>query len=79
MQTQTKKIIAVALSAVMAASTVTVTAFAAKPKTEKTYNYVAFGDSIAAGYGLSTDHSVESLMKDPALMQQMKQRNLKQK
>ena len=65
---QTKKIIAVALSAVMAASTVTVTAFAAKPKTEKTYNYVAFGDSIAAGYGLSTDHSVESLMKDPALM-----------
>lgn len=61
-----KAIISVLLSVVMLGSTATLFASAAEDAGEKTYNYVAFGDSIAAGYGLSSNS--ETLTGDPALV-----------
>ena len=47
-----KKIISGFLALAMVGSIATV-AVAAEEVPEKTYNYVALGDSIAAGYGLT--------------------------
>ena len=60
------KILSVLVSAAMLSSTVGMTAFAAEnDNTEnKTYNYVALGDSIAAGFGLADGE----LKDDPALV-----------
>ncbi len=60
-----RKILAIALSALMVGGTASFAASAQEVKTEKTYNYVALGDSIAAGYGLGTENGLEN---DPALI-----------
>ena len=61
-----RKILAVAVSAALAVTSTSIPVFARGG--EKKYDYVALGDSIAAGFGLSTDGSAESLMTDPALI-----------
>jgi len=61
-----RKIVAVAVSAALLVTSISIPVFARGG--EKKYDYVALGDSIAAGFGLSTDGSVESLMNDPALI-----------
>ena len=53
------------LSAVLLVSSAGVTAFA---ENKKEYNYVALGDSIAAGFGLHNDGSAIGLSTDHALM-----------
>ena len=59
-----KKFIALTLAVIMLASSMCLSAFAAETEATTTYNYVAFGDSIASGYGLSgDDHAF-----DPALI-----------
>lgn len=61
------RIMAAFVSAVTLASTAGMTAFAADSKTDiskNDYNYVALGDSIAAGFGLAG----ENLAEDPALI-----------
>ena len=64
-----KKILSVALSAIMLGNMACVMASAEENKPTKTYNYVALGDSIAAGFGLSSDnHSATALATDPALI-----------
>ena len=60
-----KKIISAVLSAVLLVSSAGVTAFA---ENKKEYNYVALGDSIAAGFGLHNDGSEIGLSTDHALM-----------
>lgn len=60
-----RKILAIALSALMVGGTASFAASAQEVKTAKTYNYVALGDSIAAGYGLGTENGLEN---DPALI-----------
>ena len=60
-----RKILAIALSALMVGGTASFAASAQEVKTAKTYNYVALGDSIAAGYGLGKD---KGLANDPALI-----------
>lgn len=47
-----KKIVSAALSVALLGSSATLCAFAGEPETQKTYNYVALGDSIGSGYGL---------------------------
>ena len=63
-----KKILSVALSAIMLGNIACVVATAEESKPTKTYNYVALGDSIAAGFGLSSDGSATALATDPALI-----------
>ena len=63
-----KKILAVALSAVMLSSSATLIATAETTKPDKTYDYVALGDSIAAGFGLSSDGTAASMIADPAFV-----------
>ena len=58
-----KRILSVILAAVMLVSCFSAAAFA-EDKPENVYHYVALGDSISAGYGLSED----SLSGDPALI-----------
>ncbi|MBO4523666.1 MAG: dockerin [Ruminococcus sp.] len=58
------KIISVIVSAAMLGSFAGTTVFASEYKTEKNYNYVALGDSIAAGFGLAGG----DLASDPALV-----------
>ena len=58
------KILSVAVSAAMLGTYAGTTAFAADEKAEKTFNYVALGDSIAAGFGLADGE----LADDPALV-----------
>ena len=49
-----KRVISIALSAVLLGSTATVAASAQETEVKtKTYHYVALGDSVTAGYGLS--------------------------
>ena len=60
-----RKILAIALSALMVGGTASFAATAQEVKTAKTYNYVALGDSIAAGYGLGKE---KGLANDPALI-----------
>lgn len=61
-----RKIVAVAVSAALLVTSISIPVFARGG--EKKYDYVALGDSIAAGFGLSAGDSVESLMNDPALV-----------
>ena len=61
-----KKILAGVLSATLLVTATSVTAFA--KETKKEYNYVALGDSIAAGFGLSSNGSIDSIAGDPALI-----------
>ncbi|MBQ7522564.1 MAG: Ig-like domain-containing protein [Clostridia bacterium] len=63
-----KKMLSVALSAIMLGNIACVVATAEESKPTKTYNYVALGDSIAAGFGLSSDGSATALATDPALI-----------
>ena len=58
-----KRILAVFLAVAMLGSLATVIA-SAEETSEKTFNYVAFGDSIAAGYGLTAPGTAN----DPALI-----------
>lgn len=58
-----KRILSVFLAVLMVAGLVTVAA-SAEEKPAKTFNYVAFGDSIAAGYGLTAPGTAN----DPALI-----------
>ena len=60
------KILSVLVSAAMLNSAAGATAFAAKYEniSARTYNYVALGDSIAAGFGLAG----ENIAEDPALV-----------
>lgn len=58
------KILSVVVSAAMLGTYAGTTAFAADDKTEKTFKYVALGDSIAAGFGLAGGE----LADDPALV-----------
>ena len=62
-----KKMIAALVSAVTLSNAAGISAFAANSENntaDKTYNYVALGDSIAAGFGLSDG----DITKDPALV-----------
>lgn len=59
-----KKMISALVSAVMLGSIGANTAYAVEAAPEKTYNYVALGDSIAAGFGLAGGNIAE----DPALV-----------
>ncbi len=61
-----KRILSVVLSAALITSTTSLSVFAKGG--EKKYDYVALGDSIAAGFGLSGDGSASSLAVDPALI-----------
>ncbi len=61
-----KKILAVALSAIMIGNIACVVAVAEDSKPAKTYNYVALGDSIAAGFGL--EYTGDVLTSDRALI-----------
>ena len=61
-----KRILSVVLSAALITSTTSLSVFARGG--EKKYDYVALGDSIAAGFGLSGDGSASSLAVDPALI-----------
>ena len=63
-----KKVLSVALSAIMLGNMSCVFASAEESTQDKTYNYVALGDSIAAGFGLSGDGSLQSFATDPALV-----------
>jgi len=58
-----KRILSVILAVCMLGSLAVVVA-SAEEKTDKTFNYVAFGDSIAAGYGLTAPGTAH----DPALI-----------
>lgn len=58
------KILSAVVSAAMLGTYAGTTAFAADDKAEKTFNYVALGDSIAAGFGLAGGE----LADDPALV-----------
>lgn len=58
------KILSVVVSAAMLGSYAGTTAFAADNKTDRNYNYVALGDSIAAGFGLAGG----DITQDPALI-----------
>ncbi len=58
------KILSVVVSVAMLGSYAGTTAFASENKAEKNYNYVALGDSIAAGFGLAGG----DLAHDPALV-----------
>ncbi len=62
-----RKILAVALSAVMLGSSASLIA-TAEEQPARTYDYVALGDSIAAGFGLSSDGTAASMMADPAFV-----------
>lgn len=65
-----RKIVSLVLAVIMIGSC-TLTAFAADTPEKQTYNYVALGDSIAAGFGLTDPDSkvtVEWISKDPALI-----------
>ncbi len=65
-----KKVVAVALTAALVGSTA-VTAVAAKTTTpDDVYHYVALGDSITAGYGLTSegDNFMEKFASDRALV-----------
>ena len=65
-----RRIVSLVLAVIMIASC-TLTAFAADTPEKQTYNYVALGDSIAAGFGLTDPDSkvtVEWISKDPALI-----------
>ena len=48
-----RRILSVILTSAIIAGTAVTAASAKTETTEKTYNYVALGDSIGAGYGLS--------------------------
>lgn len=61
-----KKALAVTLSALCLINSSAVISFAEDNNTSKTYNYVALGDSIGAGYGLAENDSI--LAGDPALI-----------
>ena len=61
-----RKALAAVLSAAVLCSTAAVPVFAAPSETKK-YSYVALGDSIAAGYGLTEKSEGENIL-DPALM-----------
>ena len=61
-----RKITAAALSAALTVTSVSMPVFARVG--EKKYDYVALGDSIAAGFGLSSSGSAELLLTDPALI-----------
>ncbi len=65
---KSKKILSVVLSAVMISSSACLVATAETTKSDKTYDYVALGDSIAAGFGLSSDGTAASMMADPAFV-----------
>ncbi len=65
-----RKIVSLVLAVIMIGSC-TLTAFAADTPEKQTFNYVALGDSIAAGFGLTDPDSkvtVEWISKDPALI-----------
>lgn len=62
-----KHIISIALSAVLLGSTAA-TAASAQETNVKTYRYVALGDSVTAGYGLSGATTLETMGSDPALL-----------
>ena len=59
-----RKILSVALSATLIASSVSLSAFA-KETEDKKYDYVALGDSIAAGFGL--ENSDGTILTDRAV------------
>ena len=59
------KVISVLLSVVMVIGCCSLAAFAEENDAEKPFNYVALGDSIAAGYGLV---DAGALNKDPSLL-----------
>ena len=61
-----KRVLSIVLSAALITSTTSLSVFATNE--EKKYDYVALGDSIAAGFGLSSSESVASLAADPALI-----------
>ncbi len=63
-----KKILSVALSAIMIGNIACAAVSAEETPSAKTYNYVALGDSIAAGFGLDGDGSATALARDPALI-----------
>ena len=64
-----KKMIAIALSAALLCSSVSLVASADDQTAKsKTYNYVALGDSISSGYGLSSSDGTIPLATDPALI-----------
>ena len=63
-----KKVLSVALSVVMLGSSTTLLATAQETTPTKTYNYVALGDSIAAGFGLSGDGTAASMVSDRAFV-----------
>ena len=63
-----KKLLSVALSAVMLSSQACLAVNAEGTAPDKAYNYVALGDSIAAGFGLSSDGTTESMIADPAFI-----------
>lgn len=64
-----KRVISIALSAVLLGSTATVAASAQETEVKtKTYHYVALGDSVTAGYGLSGPTTFETMLSDPALL-----------
>ena len=60
-----RKIVSVALSAALIASSVSLSAFA-KETEDKTYHYVALGDSITSGFGLENDTGL--FIKEPTLI-----------
>lgn len=62
-----KRILAITLSALMITGTVS-SAAASAQETPKEYNYVALGDSIAAGYGLEKSDAAAGLSGDRALI-----------
>ena len=60
-----KRLLSIVLAVVMVISCCSFAAFAEENDAEKTFNYVALGDSIAAGYGLV---DAGALNKDPSLL-----------
>ena len=61
-----KKILSVFLTAALIGSSSVMAVSAKTSAPDNSYNYVALGDSIAAGYGLKTDDPNKAL--DPALI-----------
>lgn len=63
-----KRILSVALTAALIGSSSVLAVSAKTSAPDDTYNYVAFGDSIAAGYGLGASDDPASKALDPALI-----------
>ena len=63
-----KKILSVALTAALIGSSSVLAVSAKTSAPDNTYNYVALGDSIAAGYGVGSSDDTTSKALDPALI-----------